>query len=212
MIHVFCHLEDVGDGLPPMCDMSFEIIEKKYDESVSSWHLAFRADATPYAPVGFGAIIPVAGWHEQVDGEGDQAFHSFWGPVTLLSRGDESDRLLALLASYYDVPAPVRAKPGVLGKSFNHKDAQVPTWRFADSIECLAVGIASNPARIADEMIRMKLFFDDGMDNGRYAETFFNVDMPQGFASLNEKDVDYRNDLVHWLSLPGNVVANPYAD
>jgi hypothetical protein len=57
----------------------------------------------------------------------------------------------------------------------------------------------------------MKLFLDDGMKDGRYAEVFLNVDMPQGFAALNEKDESYRTDLVHWLSLPGSVMANPYA-
>lgn len=56
----------------------------------------------------------------------------------------------------------------------------------------------------------MKLFFDQGVENGRYAEVFFNVDMLEGFAALNEKDEEYRADLIHWLSLPGDVIANPY--
>jgi hypothetical protein len=73
------------------------------------------------------------------------------------------------------------------------------------------VGINSNPALIADEVIHMKLFLEDGVENGRYAEVFFNVDMSEGFAALNDKDEEYRTDLIHWLSLPGDVVANPYA-
>jgi hypothetical protein len=212
MVHVFCRLEEIVDGLPPMCDMTFEIVEKAYDEARSCWRLDFRADATPYEPVGFGAIIPVSNWREQVDGEGDDAFHSFWGPVTLCSRGIESDRLLDLLADYYSVPAPPPTKRGLLARILGHKDGSIETTRkFASSIECFAVGINSNPALIADEVIHMKLFLEDGVENGRYAEVFFNVDMSEGFAALNEKDEEYRTDLIHWLSLPGDVVANPYA-
>lgn len=212
MVHIFCQLEEVDDDFPPMCDMTFEIVEKAYDEAASSWRLAFRADALPYEPVGFDAIIPVSGWREQVDGEGDEAFCSFWGSVTLQSRGDESDRLLALIADYYGIPTPQAEEQSLLSKLFRNKDhALSAAWKFASSIECLAVGIDSNPALIAEDVIRMKLFFDDGVENGRYAEVFLNVDMSQGLAALNEKDEDYRTDLVHWLSLPGNVNANPYA-
>ena len=211
MVHVFCNLEEPDGGLAPMCDMTFEIVEKEYDAAISAWRLAFRADATPYEPVGFGAVIPVSGWDEQVDGEGDETFHSFWGPVTLQSRGRESDRLLALMADYYGIAAPPE-KQSLFSKIFSSKsDASAATWNFADSINCLAVGIASNPALIADDAIRLKLFFDDGIENGRYAEVFLDVDLHAGFATLNEKDEEYRSDLVHWFSIPGDVTANPYA-
>lgn len=212
MVHVFSNLEEVDDGFPPMCDMTFEIIDKDYDDSASAWRLAFRADSTPYEPVGFYAVIPVSGWQEQVDGEDDDAFHSFWGSVTLHSRGVQSDRLLALMADYYDIAASQVMKPNLLNKIFSRtNDAMAKTWKFPSSVDCLAVGIASNPALIEDEPIRMKLFFDEGVENGRYAEVFFNVDLPEGFGALNEKDEEYRVDLIHWLSLPGNVAANPYA-
>jgi hypothetical protein len=56
----------------------------------------------------------------------------------------------------------------------------------------------------------MKLFFDEGIENGRYAEIFLNIDLPEGYAALNEKDEEYREDLIHWLSRPDAVVANPY--
>jgi len=210
MVYVFCHVEDVGDGFPPMCDMTFEIIEKKYDEARSCWKIAFRADAPPYEPVGFGATIPTSGWREQVDGDGEDAFHSFWGSIILHSRGVESDRLLGLLAKQYGIPVPAKASglfERMLGKKGNRIECG---WNFANSIECFAVGINSNPALIADDVVHMKLFLEDGIEDGRYAEVFFNVDMPEGFAALNEKDQDYRADLVHWLSLPGDVDANPY--
>ncbi|AXB80191.1 hypothetical protein TQ38_026735 (plasmid) [Novosphingobium sp. P6W] len=89
-------------------------------------------------------------------------------------------------------------------------DAIEQGWSFANSIECFAVGINSNPALIADNVIHMKLFLEDGAKGGRFAEVFFNIDMPEGIAALNEKDQDYRVDFVHWLSLSGDVNANPY--
>ena len=195
MVYVFCHVEEVGDGFLPMCDMTFEIIGKEYDEARACWHLAFRADATPYEPIGFGATIPVSGWREQVDGDGENAFHSFWGAVTLHSRGVESDRLLGLLAKQYGILAPQKPS-GLLERILKKKSDRIEQgWSFANSIQCFAVGINSNPALIADDVVHMKLFLEDGVENGRFAEVFFNVDMPEGLAALNEKDQDYRADL-----------------
>lgn len=212
MVHVFCNLEELGDGLPPMCDMTFEIVGTAYDEEASIWRLEFRADATPYEPVGFIANVPVSGWREQIDGEEGDAFRSFWGQITLYSCGIESDRLLTLLADYYGISTPTLKNKGFMGKIFGNKYHNVATeLKFVKSIECFAVGINSDPSLVAEEPIHMKLFLDDGMEDGRYAEVFLNIDMPQGFSALNEKDEGYRKDLVHWLSLPGSVMANPYA-
>jgi len=211
MIHVFDNLEEDDSGYPPMCDMTFEIIEKAYDEAASAWRLSFRADASPGETVGFGATIAVAGWREQIHEAGDDAFHSFWGLASVHSRGAESDRLLALMADFYTVPHQPAPEQVLNGEVFYNKlEPLVAGWTFADHIECVAVGIASNPALIADEVIHMKLFFDDGVKEGRYAEVYLNIDLPEGFAALNEKDEDYRVDLIHWLSRAGTVSANPH--
>ena len=210
-MHVFCNLEDTGDDLPPLCDMTFKVIERAYDERASTWRLSFRANATPYEPVGFVVDIPVIGWKEQTDGDEDDAFHSFWGPVTLRSRGHESDRLLALLADYYGITSSRNRRNGWLSKRFQTRDTLLSSgWTFSQSIDCLAVGIQSNPALVADLPVHMKLFFDDGMENGHYAEVFLDIDLPQGLCGLNEKDQEYRTELIHWLSGPGNVYANPH--
>lgn len=211
-MHVFCNLEDTGDDLPPFCDMTFQIIERAYDERASTWCLSFRANATPYEPVGFAVDIPVVGWKEQIDSGQDDAFHSFWGQVTLRSRGYDSDRLLALLADYYGITSTPSRRNRWLSKPFQSRDALLRSgWTFSQSIDCLAVGIQSNPALISDHPVHMKLFFDDGIENGHYAEIFLNIDLPQGLCGLNEKDEGYRTELVHWLSRPGNVNANPHS-
>lgn len=210
-MHVFCNLEDTGDGLQPLCDMTFEVVERAYDERTSIWRLSFKANATPYEAVGFAVDIPLIGWREQIDGDEEDAFHSFWGPVTLRSRGHDSDRLLALLADYYGITPKTDKRRGWLLNSFQSRDILLNKgWTFSKSVECLAVGIQSNPTLIADHPLHMKLFFDDGMENGHYAEVFLDIDLPQGFCGLNEKDEEYRPELVHWLSRPGDVNANPY--
>lgn len=210
MIHVFSNLEESGDGLAPMCDMTFDIVEAVYDEAGSCWRLEFRADATPHQPVGFMAIIPVSGWREQVDFDEDFALHSFWGSITLCSCGIQSDRLLPLIADHYDIPTSRPKTRWSLENFFGRKDRDIATeWIFANTIECVAVGINSDPALLADSLVQMKLFLDDGMEDGRYSEVFLKVDLPIGLAALTEKDEAYRADLVHWLSLPGNVIAKP---
>lgn len=211
-MHVFCNLEDTDDGLPPLCDMTFEVAERSFDEGTSTWRLTLCANATPYEPVGFSVDIPVIGWKEQIDGEDDDAFHSFWGPVTLRTLGHESDRLLALLADYYGIPPSSNKRFGWLSKPFQSRDSLLRKgWIFPQRVNCLGVGIHSDPALIADHPVHMKLFFDDGDEDGHYAEVFLDVDLPQGLCGLNEKDEEYRPDLIHWLSMPGIVNANPHS-
>ena len=209
MIHVFCNLEELEeeDGRLPFCDMTFEIVEKRFDEAAQVWHLSCRAAAEPLASVGFKASIPMGTWKAQVDGEGDEAFHSWWGPVQLASAGEESDRLLSLLADYYGVEAPKISATGRIAALFGGNSA---SFKFAERINCLTVGIESDPSHLVDGPVHMKLFFDEGVEDGHYAELFFNVDLPGGYVALNEKDESYRLDLIHWLSLPGLVNANPY--
>lgn len=211
-MHVFGNLEGLGDGRPPLCDMSFEIVDRFYNDHESTWRLGLRADAAPYQPVGFDAEIPTFGWNERINGEGDDAFHSFWGPVTLHSRGPDSDRMLALLADYYGASSPQNKSNGWLTKLFRSEDTLLASgWRFSQTINCFAVGIQSNPALIADRAVRMKLFFDDGFENGHYAEVFLDIDLPRGLGALNEKDEEYRDELIYWLSRAGKVNANPYS-
>lgn len=210
-MHVFCNLEDLDDGELPLCDMTFEIVGKIFDEQAMTWRLDFQADATPHQPVGFSADIPIVGWDQQVDNQDGEAFYSFWGPVTLRSRGNESDRLLALLAEYYGCPPPSPQRSNWLGKLVQITDKLLAKgWKLSSQIDCLAVGIQSDPALIAEEPVRLKLFFDDGERDGHYAEIFLNIDVPSGYCALNEKDEAYRQEAVHWLSRPGHVKANPY--
>jgi hypothetical protein len=206
--HVFSNLEEDDGDVPALCDMTFEIVDPRFDEARDCWCLKCEADADPYEPVGVVIEIPMSGWREQVSdvGEGDDAFRCYWGEVTLRSSGPPSDRLLALMADYYGVEhegPKWNVVQRLLGKS-------AASTRFVTEVRCLAVGIASDPRSLEDASVHLKLFFDDSHENGRYAEIFVEVNLPAGFLMLNEKDEEYRTDLIHWLSLAGPVNANPH--
>jgi hypothetical protein len=206
VIDIFCNLEQEPGDDHPFCDMTFEIVDKRFDERCDSWRINCRADAGSVGPVGFGCEIPMTGWKEQVDGEGEDAFHSYWGHVRLTSLGSESDRLVRVMADFYGLTSPGETEGGMLTRLFR-KSPKDRT--FAPEIVCLAVGIASDPRNIEDDTIHTKLFFDEGTEGGRYAEVFLNVDLEAGLVALNEKDEEYRADLVHWMTMPGRVIADP---
>ena len=107
----------------------------------------------------------------------------WWGKVTLKSDGASSDNLLGLMQRYYGFD--VRG-------SFPH------------AIECPAVSLEGDPTNVAGGPVRTKLFFDrdsdDDTDEDSYAELYFNFDLSRRRVALNEKDPDYREPLVKWLS------------
>ena len=191
MIHVFCNLEQEGDGRQPLCDMTFDIAERRFAPETGVWRIIAQADADSIGIVGFGAEVPTTSWRAQVDDADGVPFHSFWGNVKLFSIGDKSDRLLGLLAAHYGIPIDEEAA-------------------FVPEVDCLTVGIESNPELIGTEPASMKLFFDSGAEESAYAELFLNVDLDREFVWLNEKDEAYRADLVKWLGSAGKVAANPY--
>lgn len=75
------------------------------------------------------------------------------------------------MAKHYGVSSKENKVFGWLNKFIKPGDSRLPSgWVFPDSITCLALGLESNPARIADESVRLQLFFDDGIENAKYAE------------------------------------------
>jgi hypothetical protein len=59
-----------------------------------------------------------------------------------------------------------------------------------------AVAIDGDPAKLATELVKMKLFHETGStdeeEGPAYFEMFFNADLPNGMLGLNEKDMDFR--------------------
>lgn len=176
MIDVFSNLE-CEDGFDPWCDMLFEVVDVKRPWLSGKTTIDCIADAAGVS-VGFRATIKAKDW-KFVPAKDDSSIPLWWGHVTLQSRGQESDRLLRAMQDFYKLDAR-----GV----------------FPVDVGCQAVALEGNPTDLHAGPLRTKLFFDDGESEARYAELYFNVDLESGYAALNEKDPEYREPLIGWLS------------
>ncbi|HUE78090.1 MAG TPA: hypothetical protein VMN38_00470 [Sphingomicrobium sp.] len=176
MIEVLSNLEDF-EGEEPWCDLIFEVVQTKKRLLSGETTLVLIATHDGKA-VGVAVSTRKKDWdfHPPKD---EDSIPLWWGKIALHSIGNESDALLALWRSYFQLPG-------------------VST--FVKRVDCLAVAIEGDPTNLHAAPLRTKLFFDDGSaDDTQYAELFFNLDLVGGIASLNEKDPEYRAPLVRWL-------------
>jgi hypothetical protein len=186
MVYVNALSELETDGLAedekPWCDLVFDI------ESVrrpgAGWFRRaqmFEFDAAGMAngtTIGFAARIPLTGWNGQLR----NGIRLTWGAVDLVSKGEQTNQLLALYEEWFGLDR---------------------SGASAVDCRCAAVILNDDPLKLERQLIHMKLFFepippaDSGDD---YAELYLNFDLPNGRAWLREKDPGYRNALVSWLS------------
>lgn len=175
MIDAFCNLEEI-DGDEAWCDLTFCIVHQH--KSFFSDRTAFTIEAVADGqPIGLRIASRAKDWEYQPI-EDEDALGFWWGKLTLSSVGTKSDALLTTWRKYFNLPG---------------------THEFSSEIECHAVALEGDPRRIRREVVRTKLFFDNG-DSDEYAELFCNIDLAQGFAALNEKDPEYRARLLAWCS------------
>jgi hypothetical protein len=108
--------------------------------------------------------------------------HVYHQGVKFFRSGPESDRLLAELAALYGM-AP-----------------QKRTMRQLEPYT--AIALHQGRLNMAEETIKIKIFGRDKDTDGEddYNESFFNLDLQNGFVFWNEKDPDYRESLVEGLS------------
>ncbi|MGJ3648851.1 hypothetical protein ACLB0R_10300 [Sphingomonas sp. GlSt437] len=176
MIDAFCNLEAI-DGNQPWCDLSFEVVSKRQALFSDRNTLTIEAVADG-RPIGLAIVSRANDWRYQRVENVQEELGFWWGKLTLLTVGAKSDALLATWRNYFGLP----------GAS-----------SFAREIVCRAVALSGDPRRMDEEVVRAKLFFDNG-EPDEYAELFCIVDLAGGFAALNEKDPDYRSPLVSWCS------------
>lgn len=176
MIDVLSSLEDFGDGEEPWCDLLFEITEAKsgwLSSKTNLVHAAMWKDRT----VAFSSVIDSKDW-EFHPAQDEESVSVWWGGVKLSGAGKFGQSLCELWRDYFKID----------GKN-----------EFVDSILCQAVALQGDPTKLKDGAVRMKLFFDNGNPE-EYAELFYNLDVSAGYAALNEKDPEYREPLVKWVS------------
>lgn len=178
MIELFSNLEHFDDGSDPWCDLIFEVREVKRAWFSDRTTIRFAAQVFG-TPVGFSAAISKRDW-KCVRAQDDDSVPFWWGKVKLYSCGQESDHLVNAMQAYCNLE---------IGGNFPRE------------IECQAVSLEGNPTDLNSARLRTKLFFDDGSEvEDRYAELFFHIDLPAKRGALNEKDPDYREPLMDWLS------------
>jgi hypothetical protein len=109
----------------------------------------------------------------------DTSDYLYWGSVVLQSLGTASDALPEVLDLVYGTSlGPLRMRAAT-------------RWT--------AVGLATDPRRLREAGVKMKLFFEHE-DEPRYAEIYFNIDPGGECVELHEKDEEYRRAALLALS------------
>ncbi len=101
--------------------------------------------------------------------------------VEFESIGTESDQLIEVISSLYGQSKRTKfstKKPSFTMFPLNQEQAILENGRF-----------------------HFKLFFDENDEQNLYSEFFLNPDLKNGTLELNEKDIDYRENIVNILSL-----------
>lgn len=108
--------------------------------------------------------------------------HVYRRGVVFTRTGPESDRLIRALAKSYGMRSD--ALQMVSSESFT------------------AIALHQGDIRMESEPVKLKLFGRDESDNPDhdYYESFFNLDLKNGYVFWNEKDQDYRQPLLRGLS------------
>jgi hypothetical protein len=102
--------------------------------------------------------------------------------VLFIQSGAESDRLIARIATLYGLPHP--------GREMIHKTTFT------------AIALHQGEIDMRTQPVKVKLFGKDGepFEENDYYESFFNIDLVNGFVFWNEKDQEYREPLIRGLT------------
>lgn len=108
--------------------------------------------------------------------------HIYRNGVVFSRSGVESDRLISVLASLYD------------GKDARLKMKQQESFT--------AIALHQGEFDMKNQAVKLKLFGRDAepIDDSKYNESFFNIDLKTGLVFWNEKDQEYRFPLIRALA------------
>ena len=128
-------------------------------------------------------VVLVKGIQGGFDGKMDLVKeHVYHRGVRFHRSGAESDRLVSAIRELYGLESS--AKTMVEEETFT------------------AIALHQGRLDMGSEPVKLKIFGRDGepFDQEAYYESFFNVDLANGFVFWNEKDQEYRKALVRALS------------
>lgn len=133
-------------------------------------------------PVGMEVIV-VKGIQAGMDAEMALIQDHVYRQGVLFSRtGPESDRLIRALSGMYGM--------------------EMSDIKMVQSESFTAIALHQGPIDMTQEPIKIKIFGRDRPtdDEDDYYESFFNLDLQNGFVFWNEKDQEYRAPLLRALS------------
>lgn len=175
------------DGRPLLDQFSEEgfvdCVFKIYDLEREQDHFTFRLEATyDGEPVGC-AVRMIRGIQASLNDKAELISERVYANgVTIKRSGDESDRFLMALAKLYGFHS-------------------LPL-RMCDAEGFTAIALHQHVIDIEREPVKLKLFGrdGDGDEEDEYNESFFNVDLVNGFVFWNEKDQEYRVPFIEGLA------------
>ena len=74
-------------------------------------------------------------------------------------------------------------------------------------LDLTSFALDGDPTLVETEHLNFKVFHDDSDALGLYFEMFLHIDIPEGFIRLDEKDEEYRENVVKsFVALPTNPI------
>ncbi|WP_254512394.1 hypothetical protein [Anatilimnocola floriformis] len=160
-------------------DLTFRISDLSGDRKYFRFHLAA---AHQQQVVGMDVQV-VKGIQGGFDAQMDLVKnHVYRLGVRFFRSGPESDRLISAIAELYgqgDLPR-----------------------KMVNEETFTAIALHQGRLDLKNEAVKLKIFGQDGepFNEDEYYESFFNIDLPNGFVFWNEKDSDYRLPLLRGLT------------
>lgn len=73
--------------------------------------------------------------------------------------------------------------------------------KFKSSFSAVCAALGGNPRNIKKEYVQFKCFFNTEDNDNNYAEVYVNIDIPNLKVMIDEKDEDYRENIIRSLSV-----------
>ena len=158
-------------------DLVFSITKKEKLEN-GFWSLTCKAD---YNNVIVGLKIKIKDGIPAgiINNEMEKASFTKQG-VELLSIGKESDNLIKAISELYEQPKKLKFT--------------------SNKLSLTVFPLNQEKAVLENGQFKFKLFFDEKHEQNLYSEIFLNINLKNGIIELNEKDEEYRMNIVKLLS------------
>ena len=157
-------------------DLIFNIADKKIEDNKWSLKCVGKYKGEK---VGFRIDI-IEGIEPGINHEGLDNTKFVQNGMVIESIGEESDKLIEVMSLLYKQPK---------------------TNKFtADKLSYTIFPLNTEKANLDTGKFKFKLFYDDNNEKELYSEFYINPNFPNGTLELNEKDEEYRSNIIKSMS------------